>query len=315
MFCKMIFDNGFTYDVKGGYKATVDYGIPSDHRVTLASAANWNDGGSKNILNDISTGKRKIQEDCGGKVNVAMCNSYVLNYLAQDTAIRQILQRSYYGAELGNLYKGTRHEILGINQTVIGNILDIDQFIVYDEMYEIRAWLTAAVTGGSSTWVTVDDNHDFVAGEKIRFWDVSEGTYEDSYIIAVESETNKIQLDSPPASSYKAGEDYVTMARYYIPNDKFLMMSTSVDGQPIAKYMQAPFGLDRRWGQKTDRHEEWDPEGLWIRVQDKGLPVLMNRDAIYVLDVVAIHPAAGKALTSTSTTTTTSSTSTTTTTA
>lgn len=311
MFAKMLFDNGFSYDVKGGYKASVSYGIPSDHRVTLGSAYNWNDGGSKNIINDIQDGKRKIKEDCGGDVSVAMCNSYVLKYLANDTTIRQLLQRSYFGTGVGNPFTGNLHDLIGVNPQVLGSLLNIDQLIVNDEMYEIRAWLTAAVTGGSTTWITVDDNHDFVAGEKIRFWDQSAGTYEDTYILSVETETNRIQLSAPPASTYKAGEDYVTMARYFIPNDKFLMMSPSVDGQSIAEYKQAPFGLDRHYGQKTDRHEEWDPEGVWVRVQDKGLPVLYNRDAIYVLDVVAIHPVAGKALTST--TTTSSSTTTTTT--
>jgi hypothetical protein len=299
--------------VKGGYKATVNYGIPSDHRVTLASAKNWNDGGSKNILSDIQDGKRKVKEDCGGDVTVAMCNSWVLKYLGNDTTIRQLLQRSYFGVGVGNPFSGNLHDLIGVNPKVLGALLNIDQLIIYDEMYEIRAWLTAAVTGGSTTWITVDDNHDFVAGEKIRFWDVSEGTYEDTYILQIESETNRIQLSAPPAASYKAGEDYVTMARYFIPNDKFLMMAPTVDGQPIAEYKQAPFGLDRHYGQKTDRHEEWDPEGLWIRVQDKGIPVLYNRDAIYVLDVVAIHPPAGKALTSTTTTTSTSSSSTSTT--
>jgi hypothetical protein len=88
------------------------------------------------------------------------------------------------------------------------------------------------------------------------------------------------------------------------------MMATQVDGQPIAEYKAAPFGLGRNWGQYTDRHEEWDPDVVWIRVQDKGLPILKNRDALYLL-TVQTHAAAA----ATSTTTTTSSSSTTTTTA
>jgi len=311
MFVQMLFNNGFSYAVKGGYKVTIDYGIPSDHRVTLASAYNWDNGGSKNILSDIQDGKTKIKEDCGGVVDVAMCNSNVLKYIGNDTTIRQLLYNSYFGGPggPGNLYGGNLHEIVGVNVQVLGRILNIPNFIVYDEMYEVKAWLVAAVTGGSTTWITLDDVSDFKAGGKVRFLDVSEGTYEYCYIKSVETETNRIQLSYPPASSYKAGEDQVFMPEYYIPNDKFLMMASTVDGMPIAKYMEAPFSLPRQWGQKVDDKYEWDPEGVWIRVQDKGLPIIKNRDAIYTLDVKSLYT---DTLTST---TTTSSSSTTTTTA
>jgi hypothetical protein len=312
MFAQMLFGNGFTYHVKGGYRATIDYGIPADHRVTLASAYNWNDGGSKNIMSDIQDGKKKIKNDTGGMVNVAMCNSEVLKLLANDTALRQLLQRSMFMGGPGgsnNLFEGNKHEWVGVNPGVIGSLLDIDTFYVYDEMYEIRAWLTQGVTGGSTTWFTVDDNSDFVAGETLRFWDASAGTYEDVYILGVNYEAGTVQIDAPPANSYRAAEDYVTMQKYYIPSDKFVMMATSVDGQPIAEYMQAPYGLNRVWGQSTDRHEEWDPDVVWIRVQDKGLPILKNRDGVYVLTV---QTTAAQAATSTTTTTSSSTTTTTT---
>jgi hypothetical protein len=312
MFAQMLFGNGFTYHVKGGYRATIDYGIPADHRVTLASAYNWNDGGSKNIMSDIQDGKKKIKNDTGGMVNVAMCNSEVLKLLANDTALRQLLQRSMFMGGPGgsnNLFEGNKHEWVGVNPGVIGSLLDIDTFYVYDEMYEIRAWLTQGVTGGSTTWFTVDDNSDFVAGETLRFWDASAGTYQDVYLLGVTYEAGTVQIDAPPASSDRAAEDYVTMQKYYIPSDKFVMMATSVDGQPIAEYMQAPYGLNRVWGQSTDRHEEWDPDVVWIRVQDKGLPILKNRDGVYVLTV---QTTAAQAATSTTTTTSSSTTTTTT---
>jgi len=311
MFANMLFGNGFTYHVKGGYRVTIDYGIPSDHRVTLASAYNWADGASRNILSDIQTGKTKIKRDCGGMVNAAICNSDVLKLLANDTTIRQLLQRSYFMGGAGgsrNLYEGGLHDLIGVNPDVLSGLLNIDTLYIYDEMYEVRAWLTQAVTGGSTTWFTVDDTSDFETGESLRFWDASEGTYEDVYIIGVNHEAGNIQIDSPPAGSYKAMEDYVTMAKFYIPSDKFVMMASTVDGQPIAEYKQAPFGLNRVWGQYTDRHENWDPDVVWIRVQDKGLPILKNRDAVYVLTVQTTTAGAA-----TSTTTTSSSSTTTTT--
>jgi hypothetical protein len=39
---------------------------------------------------------------------------------------------------------------------------------------------------------------------------------------------------------------------------------------------------------QTDRKETWDPDGVFLRVQDKGLPVLYQRDAIYNLTVTNI---------------------------
>ena len=311
MFSQMLFNNGFTYHVKGGYRVTLGYGIPSDHNVSLASGYNWNDGASKDILSDIQDGKQKISNDCGGKVNVAICNSAVLKLLANDTAIRQLLRRTDFMGGAGgssNLFEGNKHSIIGVNPGVVASLLDIDQLYVYDEMYEVRAWLTSGITGGSTTWFTVDDTSDFEDDQTLRFWDASAGTYEDRSIIGVNHENGTINVSQAPANSYRASEDYVTMLKYYIPSSKFVMMSTTVDGQPIAEYMQAPFGLGRNWGQTTDQHENWDPDVVWIRVQDKGLPILKNRDAVYILTVHT--PTAAAAVSST--TTTSSSTTTTT---
>lgn len=312
MFAKMMFSNGFTYDVKGGYKATIDYGIPSDHRVTLTSSYYWDTGGSKDILGDIRDGKIKIHEDTGGYIDYAICNSNMLKWIAADTTIQGILERRKFMVnDNQNLYGGNLHRLIGVNASVIGALLDIPNFIVYDEMYEIRAWLTAAVTGGSTTHITVDDTSDLEVG-KVRFWDVSAGTYEDTHIMAINHETGDVQLDAPPASSYKAGEDYITQAKKFVPDDKFIMYASRVDNQPIAEYKMAPFGVARRWGRYTDRHDEWDPEGVFIRVQDAGLPILYMRDAIYTIDALSSETE-GEGLTSTTTTTTSSSSTTTTT--
>lgn len=310
MFSQMLCNNGFSYQVKGGYRASVDYGIPSDHRVTLASAYNWDNGGSKDILKDIRDAKIAINRDCGGFIDYAIFNSNVLKLLAADSTIRDILKRQNFMIGDRNLYGSPLHNLMGVNPQVLGALLDIPNFIVYDEMYEVRAWLTAAVTAASTTWISVDDPSDFEVDQTIRFWDVSAGTYEDRTVIGQNIENGTLQINYPPASSYKAGEDYVTQAKPFIPDDKFIMFASRVDNQPIAEYKEAPFGLNRNYGQFTDSYDEWDPEVTWIRVQDKGLPILYNRDAIYTIDVVTTTHQA-----ETSTTTTSSSSSTTTTTA
>jgi len=303
MYAQMLFFGSFTYQMKGGYQATVNYNLPTDHLVTLASAFNWNTGASKNILADIQNGKRKIMEDCGGKVNLAICNSRVLTYLANDATIRAILQKNAFGD--GGLYKGNLHNIVGVNPQIIGSLLDIDSFIVYDEMYEIRAWLTAPVVAQVQTWIALDDVSDLVGGETLRFHDYSAGSFEDRRIMSVDYVNARVNITQGLTNSYKAQEDYVTMRKYFVPDDKFVMMSTRVDGNLICEFFRAPFGVGRHWGTYTDKNDEWDPEVTWIRVQDKGLPVLYNRDAIYIIDVVVTT---GEALTTTTTTSSSSST-------
>jgi len=187
-------------------------------------------------------------------------------------------------------------------------MLDIPNFIVYDEMYEIKSWLTSALIGGSTTWFTVQDASDMVAYETLRFHKTSDGSFEDRVILTVDKFNNRIQVEYPPTYGYKAGEDSVTMRKYYVPSDKIVFFASSVDGEKIADYKEAPFGLERTYGLATDSKDEWDPEGIFIRTRNKGLPVLYHRDAVYQLTVKTLA-----ATTQTSTTTTSSSSTTTTT--
>ena len=64
------------------------------------------------------------------------------------------------------------------------------------------------------------------------------------------------------------------------------MFAPVVEGDKIAEFAQAPFALDRHYGMKVDRWEEKDPDGIYIRVQDKGLPILYQEDAVYNLTVM-----------------------------
>jgi len=306
MFAQMIFNNGFNYMRKGGYMSSVDYQIPSDHRVTLAGNARWGETAA-NIIGDIRDAKRKVKEDCGGKINYAICNSTVLAMLADDDTIRELLQKNMFGE--GNLFgSGGGNDFVEANANVIARLLDIPNIAVYDEMYEIKSWITSTLSGGSSTWVSVQDASDFTAFETVRIHNNTTGAYEDRVILSVDTFTNQLQIEYPTDNSYKAGLDSVAMRKYFVPDNKIVFMSTSIDGEAIAEYKQAPFGLGRQYGLQTDKHEEWDPEGIFIRVRDKGLPILYHRDAIYSIEVATTAAASA-----TSTTTTSSSTTTTTT--
>jgi len=124
-------------------------------------------------------------------------------------------------------------------------------------------------------------------GGTLRFVDTSENnTYEDETIASVQYAANTVTVATAPTASFKANEDKVIMRKKFIGDDKFLMLSTtSGDNQPIAEFMEAPYGTSRRWGRYADTKDEWDPEGLWLRVQDKGLPVLYHPDTIIQMTV------------------------------
>lgn len=283
MFAKMLTDGEITYSARSGVKLAVDYDVPTAHSVALTTNYKWENGTERDILGDIITGKRQVADDCGGKIKYALCTSQVLQYVAQDPAILTLLQKSTFGN--GDLFSGSKHGIVGVNPTVLGSLLDIENLVIYDEIYEARSWLTAAVTADSTVAISVDDVSDFEVGGTLRFHDVSAGTYEDETISAVGTEAGTVTVSTAPSTSYRAGEDYVSMKKKFIPDDKFVMFADKVEGQDIAEYFEAPYGLGRKYGIQTDTHPEWDPEGIFIRVQDKGLPVLIQRDAVYTIDV------------------------------
>jgi hypothetical protein len=168
---------------------------------------------------------------------------------------------------------------------VLANLLHIDNFIIYDEQYQLKAWLTAVVTGTSTTTIYVDDATDFEIGGTLRFHDISAGTWEDETISDVDVDAGTIEVSTAPTASFKATEDCVTMTKKFLPLDKIVLFADNVQGTKIAEWMEAPFGLTRTRGMKVDSHPEWDPEGQWIRVQNKGLPVLYQRDGVYILTV------------------------------
>uniref|UniRef100_A0A6M3ISL8 Putative capsid protein n=2 Tax=viral metagenome TaxID=1070528 RepID=A0A6M3ISL8_9ZZZZ len=283
MFANMLFAGSFSYSERTGVKISVDYNIPSTHLVTLGAAYKWSTGTSRDIIGDIIDGKKLVKDDCGGDVDFALCNSTVLKYLARDPELLTLLSKSTFGT--GDLFSGNKNSIVGVNPKVLGALLDIKNLMIYDEQYEVRAYLTAVVTADSTVTISVDNPADFVAGETLRFHDVSAGTYEDETIASVAVESGTVTVSTAPSTSYKAGEDYVSQTSYFVPNTKFAMFASMVDGQKIAEYKQAPYGLIRKYGISTDKHEEWDPEGVYIRVQDKGLPICYQRDASYVLAV------------------------------
>lgn len=270
MTSQMMINGGFNYLAKGGTRLGVSYGVPETHLIELAADRKWGTGASRNPVEDIFDAKTILADDAGIMPSYAMMNSELLKLLILDDKIQALLQKSSFGN--GDLFSNPG--------PVIAQLLGIGELRTYDEMYEVQGWLISPVTGGATTAIVVDDATDFEVGGKLRFIDMSEyNVWEDRVITAVDVPTNTITIASAPTKSFVAGEDKVVMRKKFIDDNTFLMFSTtSADGMPIAEFMEAPYGLDRKWGMDVDKKDEWDPDGTWLRVQDKGIPVMYHPD-------------------------------------
>jgi len=276
MRAQMLCNDGFTYKDKNGVYLTLDYGIPDDNKVSLATDYKWGTGTKRKLLEDIFDAKQVVSDANAGVLSNAIFTSEVLQLMLFDDDIQTLLQKSAFGQ--GDLFA---------NPTgVIGNLLGIGTMYQYDEAYQIRAWLTSALAAGAGPHtVSVDSTVDFEVGGTLTVLDVSAKTTETLTISAVNTNAGTLTATGTLASSYKSGDDYVYMTKKFIPTDKFIMWADNVDGEPIAEFMKAPHELARKWGQQLDRWEVKDPDGMFLRVEDKGLPVLYHEDAIYQLTV------------------------------
>lgn len=275
MFAKMLTTGSFSYLGANGVKLSVDYGIPSANLATLSASRKWSTGSARNAMEDVFDAKLNFQNSIGANIDYAFMTTEVLKYLVFDPGIQTLLAKSNFG----------QGDLLSRPLPVLASLLDIANLFLYDEQFELRSWLTAAVTGSSTVTIYVDDASDYEVGDTLRFIDTSASTYEDETISAVDADAGTITVSTAPTASFKASEDCVQTIKKFVPTNKFCMFASTVEGEKIAEYMNAPFGLDRSYGMKVDQDEEWDPEGLWVRTQNKGLPVLYNRDAVYVMTV------------------------------
>jgi hypothetical protein len=205
-----------------------------------------------------------------------MFTSEILKLLIMDPGIQTLLSKSNYGQ--GDLF--TRPV------AVLGALLSIPNMVLYDEQYQIRANLTAVVTGSSTTTIAVDDTIDFEVGGTLTFLDISARSTEAEIISAVNPNAGTIEVATAPTASFKAQEDVVYMTKKFLPTDQFLMFASSLEGTKIAEMAYVPYGVGREYGLQVKRWDRIDPDGLFIRVENRGLPVLYNEDCIYNLTVI-----------------------------
>lgn len=272
MLAKMLFDGGFSYSQEKGIKFTVDYGIPASHKITLAGQDVWGTGTTRNPIEDIFDAKQLLKGDAGIEPTNVITTTEVLKLLMFDDNIRDLLKKSTFGE--GDLFRDPKR--------VIGDLLGVGALETYDDIYEFRSFVVSA----SGTSAVVEDAMDFEVGGTARIRDMSKArSWEDIVITAINYATNTLTLATAITGTYKAGRDVITCRKRFVDKYKFMMYSPVAEGQKIGEFMEAPYGLDRRWGKYIDTKEEWDPDGIWLRVQDKGLPVLYNPETIVTLTV------------------------------
>ena len=275
MVAKMLSGGGFEYVDPQGKTINVDYGVPTDNLIALETARKWSDYSadtSANPVEDIMDAKIFMNNANGTEIDYAMFTSEILKLLVMAPKIQSLLAKSQFGQ--GDLFARPLQ--------VLGNLLDIPNMVLYNEMYQVRGWLTSAVSAGAGPHtIYVDDATDFEVGSVIYIHSLRNKTKEKLTVSAVSPTAGSVTATGTLTGGYRAKEDCVVMTRKFLPTNKFCMFSSQVEGQKIAEFMKSPFGLDRHYGTKTSRWYEDDPDGMWLRVENKGLPVLYFEDAIF----------------------------------
>lgn len=274
MLAQMMVNGQISYNSEKGLKFTVDYKIPSRHKITLTGTDVWGTGTTRNPVADMYDLKDLFANEIQTSPKYTIMNSTTLRLLVFDSNIQDLLKKSTFGE--GDLFANPA--------PVLGRLLGVGDIKLYDDLYSARSHMVSNVAVGATS-VTVEDAVDFEKGGKVRLYDMSQDeTWEDCTVSAINYATNVLTI-SATTKAYKGGRDVVEMRKKFVADNKIMMFTDEFEGEKVAEFMEAPFGLGRHWGLYTDQKEEWDPDGIWVRVQDKGLPVLYNPKTIVTLTV------------------------------
>lgn len=282
MIAKVFNAGSFSYKDPDGNSISVDYGIPTTNKVTLGTTSKWNYTGSDatvNILGDIMDAQDQASNLFSGEYTHALFTSEVLRVMVENSGIQNLLQKSTFGN--GDLF---------VNPTkVLGSLLNIKNMELYNESYRIKAWLTSGVAAGAGSHTIYGDNFtDFEVGMTLTMVDVSLKTnnLETLTITAVDVVAGTVTATGTLARAYKASTDFCYVTKKFIDPTKFILYTPKVEDENIIEFAEAPFALSRHWGLMIDKKDTWDPDGLYVRAQNKGIPVLYFPDAIYQLTVI-----------------------------
>ena len=280
MISQMLFKNSFSYQIKGGAKFTVNYNVPSQNSIALTGNDVWFDkatdakGSTATPIKDVFEFKQLYRDEIGRDAEYCVITTDILKLWMFDSDLQALLKKSAFGD--GDLFSQP--------SKVLSALMGIDNLIIYDELFDISSWCAGDITSG--TTVVVEDATDFEAGPA-RIYDMTAAfTYEDMTIDSINYATNTLTFTEAPTGNYYNGKARVAYRKKFASEEELMFFSKTVEGETIAEFMEAPFGLNRNWGMYADTKEEWDPDGLWMRIQNKGLPVMYWPNAIMRMKVV-----------------------------
>lgn len=287
MACKSMTTGFLVYQNTQGVKFTVDYGIPAANKIVLSSDYFWGTGSKRDPMQDMFNLKVAMANNFGVAPNVCVMNSITLSKLLYDATFSSNFEKSKFGD--GDLYSHPAE--------VIGTMLGVGPIRLIDGMYELHLRPISNVYGGTEiSTLAVEDASDVEVGGTIRFFSgLRDNTWEDFTVSAVNKDTNVLTL-SPlgtlsgtitPVSTYMVGRDSVVMKKKYIPDNLVVIMCDTVDGMPIGNFALSPHGMDGAYGMTFHDWMSDDPEGLSIRVENKGLPMIYHPESIGTIQVAA----------------------------
>lgn len=261
-----------------GVHFDINFGRPAMNTMVLADNRKWGNtseggGADSNPVEDIYDAKNFMSEQYSINVNTLTMNTNTMKRVLFNAKIQDLLKSSSFGN--GDLFARP--------ETVLGNLFGIGNWVVNDESYEMAA-MVQAVT--SPTVFVVDNATDFEVGSKLyieRFNERFRG--ESRKITAVNKSAGIVTVDSAYLTPPTPGRDNLVMSRKFIADNQVLLHTANFQGQPIGQYMQSPFGIPTHYGMFTDSEPVWDPDGLFLRVQNKGLPVVYSPQATFTMIV------------------------------
>jgi hypothetical protein len=281
MFCQMLTNGSFTYLDKRGNKVSVDYGIPSTHFPELEAARKWDQDTSK-VLEDWFDIVEFFEYHAQAPITHVMVTSEVVRAMVLNKGVQSLLTKSAFGDG----------DLMTRPAEVLRALLGVQNFMVNNEMYEVRCWMTSALSAGTGPHtIYVDEVKDIAVGDTIYGVRVSDDggkpTLTEAMTVTATSATaGTITATGTITTALRSQSDYIYTVRKFLPTNRFTVFAETVEGQKLAEFAEAPFDLDRHYGMKVDRNFKWDPDGVFIRVQNKGLPVLFFEDAVYSVEVL-----------------------------
>lgn len=275
MYAQMWCKGGFSYLQKGGKRLSVDYGIPEAHQQELTTDYKWGSGTKSDILGDIGKIKLMLKNANEGSISTALMTSEVVEAIRHDVNLINLLKQDAYGK--GNFFTATIEVLKGI--------LNIGELVVYDGQFDIITDITGTITGGSTSTFAVRSTVDFEPDDVMRIVNAETEEWEEVAIASISPTAGTVTLTDHTIASYQAGRDFCYVTKKFLPTNQITLICDKIENTPTAKFFNAPFGIKGGYGAQVTRHEMYEPDGVEVRIQNKGLPVLYNRDAVVQLKV------------------------------